>query len=75
MIVVPDGGHHHRKSDVGSGVAFAVGLVLGFLLAVLVVAGLYMWRRRKQVPDTPVGLELGDGGAANVPLFVGTTDC
>ena len=49
--------------------------MLGFLLAVLVVAGLYVWRRRNQVPDTPVGLELGDGGAANVPLFVGTTDC
>ena len=75
MIVVPGSGHHHHKSDGGSGAVVAVGLVLGFLLlAVLVAAGLYTWRRRKQVPDIPVGLELGEGGAANVPLFVGATD-
>ena len=75
MMTVPGGGHHHRKSDSGSGAAIAVGLVLGFvLLAVLVAAGLHAHGLRKQVRDMTTRLELADGGAAGVPLFVGATD-
>ena len=74
MMTVPGGGYHHRKGG-GSGAAITVGLVLGFvLLAVLVGMGLYTWRLRKQVRDMTMRLELADGGAADVPLFVGATD-
>ena len=71
---MPVGGHHHRKSDGGSGAAVAVGLVLGLLLIAVLGAMVYTWRLRKQVRDMTMRLELADGGAADVPLFVGATD-
>ena len=74
MITVPVGGHHHRKSDGGSGAAVAVGLVLGLLLLAGLGAMVYTWRLRKQVRDMTTRLELADNGAAGVPLFVGATD-